>query len=192
MVTRSIVYLLSGSFALTPAWSQPEPLTREDRAQRYVTVTAEGESEGEAPLRTQPRGLDIVRDDADVLSEEEDRKLTALLQEVLDHTGVKVLVVLVPTTAPENSERYGGRLVEYWARRGAVDPARTVIAVLEVKDRYLSVLAGHGLPALQRELASGGALKFLVPHLKEGRYYDAMAALAQWLSQRIGSRGERT
>lgn len=143
-------------------------------------------------MRTQTHVLDIVRDDAGVLSGEEHRKLTALLQEVLDQTGVKVLVVLIPTTAPENSERYGGRLVEYWARRGAVDPAQTVIAVLEVKDRYLSVLAGHGLPGLQRELAGGGALKFLVTYLKEERYFDAMVALAQWLSGRIRSRGERT
>ena len=190
MVTRSIAYLLCGSFALTSAWPQHGLLARENRAQPYVT--AEGESEGRQSVHTQTRALDIVRDDADVLSDEEHRKLTALLQEVLDQTGVKVLVVLVPTAAPDSSERYGGRLVEYLARRGAVDPARTVIAVLEVKDRYLSVLAGHGLPALQHELAGGGALKFLVPYLKEERYFDAMMALGQWLSGRIKSRGERT
>ena len=174
----STVFLACGLFAFPPAWPQH--------------ARAGDEAQVEAPLRTQPHALEIVRDDADVLSSEEERKLTGLLQDVRKQTGVEVLVVLVPTTAPDSSERYGGRLVEYLARRGAVDPAQTVVAVLEVKDRYLSVLAGHGLPALQRELASGGALKFLVPYLKEERYFDAMVALAQWLSGRIGSRGERT
>lgn len=168
MLTRGPVYLLCGSLSLgIPAWAQHSP-------------------------PTEARALDIVRDDADVLSSEEDRKLTAFLQELLDQTGVKVLVVLVPTTAPDDSERFGGRLVEHWAKRGAVDPAQTVIAVLAVDDRHLSVLAGRGLPALQRELSGGGALKFLVPYLKEERYFDAMMALGRWLSARIGMKGERT
>lgn len=188
VVKSSAVYLLCGFLAVTSAWSSQEPLTPEYRPQAYVTADAGPEEE---PLvRAQVRALDLVRDDAGVLSEEQHRNLTMLLQDVQEQTGIRVLVVLVPTTAPDSSERYGGRLVEYWARRGAVDPAQTVIAVLEVNDRYLSVLAGHGLPALQRELASGGALKFLVPYLKEQRYYEAMVALAQWLSRRIPAPSE--
>lgn len=143
------------------------------------------------PVRT-PHTLDIVRDDAGVLSSEEDRNLTILLQEILDETGVKVLVVLVPTTAPDTSERYGGRLVEYWARKGALNPANTVVAVLAIEDRHLSVLAGRGLPALQRELAGGGALSFVVPYLKDERYFDAMMTLSRWLSGRLTSSGRRT
>lgn len=168
MLTRGAVYLLCGSLWFgVPAWAQHSP-------------------------PTEARALDIVRDDADVLSSEEDRKLTAFLQEVLDQTGVKVLVVVVPTTAPDDGERYGGRLVEHWAKRGAVDPAQTVVAVLAVDDRNLSVLAGRGLPGLQRELTGGGALRFLVPYLKEERYFDALMALGKWLSGRIRNKGDRT
>lgn len=173
---RSPVYLLCAFVALgTVACFRPY-------------VMEEQASGRAAPLRAQPRAVDIVRDDVEVLSREEDRKLTALLQKILDRTGVKVLVVLVPTTKPDPSERYGGRLVEYWAKRGALDPAQTVVAVLAVDDRHLSVLAGSRLPALQRELAGGGALSFLVPYLKEERYFDAMMALGHWLSERIRNR----
>lgn len=191
MLIRGAVYLLCAYLALgTAACSQHAPSTRQHRAEPYVT--AEQASGGAAPLRAQPRALDMVRDDVEVLSREEDRKLTAFLQEILDQTGVKVLVVLVPTTEPDPSERYGGRLVEYWGKRGLLDPAQTVVAVLAVDDRHLSVLAGSGLPALQRELAGGGALSFLVPYLKEERYFEAMMALGQWLSGRIRNRTNRT
>ena len=191
MLKRGPVYLLCVFLALgTAACSQHAASTRQQRAETHVT--AEQASGGAAPLRAQPRAPDIVRDDVEVLSSEEARKLTAFLQEILDQTGVKVLVALVPTTEPDPSERYGGRLVEYWGRRGLLDPAQTVVAVLAVDDRHLSVLAGSGLPALQRELAGGGALSFLVPYLKEERYFDAMMALGQWLSGRIRNRTNRT
>jgi hypothetical protein len=188
MLTRALVYLVCAFVALgTAACAQHAPSNRQHGAEPHVT--AEQGPGGATPLRAQPRALDIVRDDVDVLSSEEDRKLTAFLQEILDRTGVKVLVVLVPTTEPDPSERYGGRFVEYWAKRGLLDPAQTVIAVLAVDDRDLSVLAGRGLPALRRELAGGGALSFLVPYLKEERYFDAMMALGQWLSGRIRNSG---
>lgn len=191
MWTRDPVCLLCAFLALgNAACSQHVPSQRQHRPQPYVI--GEQASEVEPPSRAQAPALDIVRDDVDVLSREEDQKLTAFFQEIRDRTGVKVLLVLVPTTEPEASERYGGRLVEYWAKRGLLDPAQTVIAVLAVDDRHLSVLAGRGLPALQRELAGGGALSFLVPYLKEERYFDAMITLGQWLSGRIGDSTKRT
>ena len=190
MLTRFALRVLCGFIALTtPVWSQQAPLIGEDSAKPYRA--AEQASEDER-ARLAPPALDIVRDDAGVLSGEEDRSLTAFLDEILDQTGIKVFVVLVPTTAPETSERYGGRLVEYWAKRGALNPAKTVVAVLAVEDGHLSVLAGRELPALQRELAGGGALSFVVPYLQEQRYFDAMMALSRWLSGRLTSRGRST
>ena len=170
MLTRLAAYALCGAIAFTTsAWSEIDP-----------------------PLRAPAPALDIVRDDAGVLSGEEDRKLTAFLEEILAETGIKVMLVLVPSTAPDTSERYGGRLVEYWAKRGALTPANTVVVVLAVGERHLSVLAGRALPALQRELAGGGALSFVVPYLKEERYFDGLMALSRWLSGRIRSRGQST
>ena len=190
MLTRFAVRVVCGCIAFsTLAWSQQEPLIRADSAKPYRA--AEQAAEGEPPLRAPP-ALDIVRDDAGVLSGEEDRNLTTFLEEILGETGVKVIVVLVPSTAPDTSERYGGRLVEYWAKRGALSPANTVVVVLAVDERHLSVLAGRGQPALQRELAGGGALSFVVPYLEQERYFDAMMALSRWLSGRLASRGQST
>jgi uncharacterized membrane protein YgcG len=190
VLARFALRVVCGAIAFTAlAWSQQGSLVRAGSAQ--ADRAAEQASEGEPSARPPPT-LDIVRDDAGVLSREEDRNLTAFLQEILDETGVKVFVVLVPTTAPDTSERYGGRFVEYWAKRGALNPANTVIAVLAIEDRHLSVLAGRGLPALQRELAGGGALSFVVPCLKDERYFDAMMALSRWLSRRLRSSGRST
>lgn len=190
MLARFALRVVCGSIAFaTLAWSQQGSLVRADSAQAYRA--AEQASEGEPSVRTPPT-LDIVRDDAGVLSSEEDRNLTVSLQEILDQTGVKVFVVLVPTTAPDTSERYGGRLAEYWAKTGVLNPANTVVAVLAIEDRHLSVLAGRGLTALQRELAGGGALSFVVPYLKDERYFDAMMAFSRRLSGRLRSSGRRT
>lgn len=185
MLARLAVRVACGSIAFTtPAWSQLDPVMQGDAANPY---RAAGQtSEGAPPT------LDIVHDDTGVLSGEEDESLTGFLDQILDETGVRVFVVVVPTTSPETSERYGGRLVEYWAKRGALNPAKTVVAVLAVEDRHLSVLAGRELPALQRELAGGGALSFVVPYLQEQRYFDAMMALSRWLSGRLTTRGRST
>ena len=109
-------------------------------------------------LRPFPPSLHPISDEVGVLSANEGAQLAGLLQDMLYHTGVKIVMVIAETTKPESSDAYAGRLVEHWTRRQAVDPARTVVVVLALRDRELTVMAGHSLPALQAEIARGAAL----------------------------------
>ena len=129
-------------------------------------------------LRPLPPLLRAVSDEVGVLSVEEGLELSHSIEGIQSLTGVRVIVVIVETTAPEAIEDYGDRLAWRWGRERAIDVARSIFVVVPVKDRTMQVMPGAGLPSVERALANPEVTADLAEMFRNGRYFEALMKLS--------------
>ena len=128
-------------------------------------------------LRPLPPLLRTLSDEVGVMTIEEGRRLSRSLEQVLERTGVRVVMVIAETTRPEAIEDYGARLARRWRRERQLDVEHTVFIVLAVRDREMQVMPGKALPDIEGELERAGTLRELAPLFRAGRYFEALTKL---------------
>lgn len=117
-----------------------------------------------------------VTDLTGTLTADQKAALESSLQDFERKKGSQIAVLLVPTTQPESIEQYSIRVVETWklGRKGVDDGALLLIAK---DDRTLRIEAGYGLEGVLTDIASKRIVSdVIVPHLKEGNFYQGISA----------------
>jgi uncharacterized protein len=97
--------------------------------------------------------------------------------------GSQIVVLIVPTTQPEEIEQYGIRVAEAWkpGRKGIDDGAILLVAK---DDRRVRIEVGQGLEgALPDAIANRIISETITPHFKQGDYDGGVeAGVAQMIS----------
>lgn len=126
-----------------------------------------------------------VTDTTGTLSVAERAALEQKLADLEARKGAQVVVLMVPTTAPETIEQYALRAAEEWQiGRGRVDDG--IVVVVAKEDRRLRIEVGYGLEgAVPDALARRIIAERMVPRFYENDYAGGLDAGIDALIQLI-------
>ncbi len=132
-----------------------------------------------------------VNDFAGVIPAEEAAKMEALAREILQKTGVAVVVATVPELGPQAEiKSYVNGLYTAWGI-GKKGEDKGVLIFLAVKDRKIQIETGYGVEGILPDRRVGEILDtYVLPHLKAGQtgkgLYNAMLAVGAYLAKDAG------
>ncbi len=127
----------------------------------------------------------LVTDLTGTLSKDESAQLETELTEFERHKGSQLALLIVNTTAPETIEQFSLRVVEAWklGRKGTDDG---VLLTIAKKDRTLRIEVGYGLEGSLNDATARRIIdETVVPHLREGRFFNAAQAGLQQIMRVI-------
>ena len=131
-----------------------------------------------------------VNDAAGVLSAPQARAIEGLARELEQKTGAEMVVLTLPSTAPETVFDYGMRVADAWnlGKRGKDDGLLFVIAV---EDRKLHIFTGYGLEGVLPDGRVGEIRdRYMLSFFREGSYangiYAGMRAAAEIIAADAG------
>lgn len=116
-----------------------------------------------------------VTDLTGTLSSAEARNLDGALRNFAQQKGSQVVVLMIPTTDPEDIASYGIRVAEEWkiGREGVDDG---VILIVAKEDRELRIEVGYGLEgAIPDAYAKRIIENIILPEFRNGQFYDGIA-----------------
>ena len=127
-----------------------------------------------------------VVDDAEILAPATRERLAARLKAHEQKTTNQVVVLTVPTIAPESIEEYALRVFEAW-KLGQRDKDNGVLVVVVPEDRRMRIEVGYGLEGTLTDSLSGRIIRNrMTPQFKSGDYdagieagVDAIVALLE-------------
>ena len=117
-----------------------------------------------------------VTDLTHTLTPDQGAQLEQKLAAFESRKGSQIVVLIVPTTKPEEIEQYSIRVAEQWkvGRKGVDDGAILLVAK---DDRALRIEVGYGLEgALPDVIAKRIVSDIIVPHFKTGDFYGGVDA----------------
>ena len=123
-----------------------------------------------------PPSAGYVTDLTGTLTGEQKSALEQSLRSFEARKGSQVVVLLVPSTAPETIEQYGIRVAEQWkpGRRNVDDGAILIVAK---DDRTLRIEVGYGLEgALPDAVCNRIIDEIIVPRFRQGDFYGGITA----------------
>lgn len=129
-------------------------------------------------LRPLPPVLRTLSDEIGVLAVQEGLQLSRSIEEIHELTGVRVIMAIVESTAPEAIEDYGDRLAQRWRRERGIDVARTIFVVVAIDDRTMQVMPGAGFPPVERALGNPELTSDLPELFRNGQYFEALMRLS--------------
>ncbi|MBI5521621.1 MAG: TPM domain-containing protein [Desulfarculus sp.] len=141
---------------------------------------------GPALAQEWPRPSGHLGDHAQVVEPAYRPKIEAAARELVQKTGVTVLIATLPSLDNEPIEQAAPRLHQAWdiGHKGA-------LVLVAVDQRRVRIELGQGLAASLGPARAGQVRdKVLVPHLREGRHgqglYEGLVALAYLTAQEAG------
>jgi uncharacterized protein len=128
-----------------------------------------------------------VTDTTGALSAEARQDLDARLAAIETQKGSQVVILLVPSTQPEDLAAFGIRVADAWKiGRGKVDDG--VILLVALQDRKLRIEVGRGLEgAIPDAIAKRIISEDIAPHFKQGDFHGGLAAGVSRIAERIGA-----
>lgn len=149
---------------------------------------------GSTPARAQSTGLPIpalttrVMDQTGTLTAAQTQALEGKLAGLEQSTGSQVVVLIVPTTAPEDIAAYGWRVADQW-KIGRKDVGDGVLLLVAKQDRTVRIEVAKTLEGAIPDLAASQIIQgSLVPAFRQGDYAGGLNAAVDQLAARI--RGE--
>ena len=135
-----------------------------------------------------PRGW--VNDYAEVISPEQEAKITSLIVELEAKTSAEIAVLTVPSTGGEPIFDYALRVAESW-KVGKKGKDNGVLMVIAVKDRKMYILVGYGLEGILPDGLVGEIRdRYILPYFRQGKYgegiFQGVNALAQIIARDAG------
>jgi uncharacterized protein len=130
-------------------------------------------SEGLAPI---PKLTARVTDETGTLSAAERQALAAKLADWEQRTGNQLVVLLVPSTAPEPIEAYSIRVAEAWkiGRKGQDNGALFLVAK---NDRKIRIEVGYGLEGVLTDVTSHRIItEDVAPLFQQNRFAEGINA----------------
>lgn len=118
------------------------------------------------------------------------QQLEAQLAAIEQRKGAQVVVLMLPTTRPEEIEQYGIRVAEAWKiGRGSVDGKRVddgVILLVAKDDRKVRIEVGYGLEgAIPDAYARRIIAEAIAPRFREGDFFGGLQAAVTDLGRLI-------
>lgn len=129
-----------------------------------------------------------VIDQTGTLSSAEASALESKLQALEQDKGSQVVLLLVPTTAPEDIAAYANRVGQDW-KIGRKDVGDGVIVVVAKDDRRMRIEVAKTLEGAVPDIAAGRIISnIMTPFFRQDDYYGGLDAALDQIAARI--RGE--
>ena len=115
-----------------------------------------------------------VVDRAGVFSEEEKRRLAALIAQVENSTGGEIGILTVDTVGNQSIEEFSLAAASAW-KLGKAGKDNGAMLLLAIKDRKNRIEIGYGWEGPVNDAKAGDMLRSIVPELRAGKYAAAAA-----------------
>lgn len=140
------------------------------------------------PSFPRPRGL--VNDFADVIPDSHEQRIAQVAQELLEKTGVPVVVVTMPNIGGAEYNEYANRLYSAWGI-GKKGEDKGVLVFVTIKERKMRIETGYGVEGVLPDGLVGEIRdRYMIPYLKENRYGEGLlmgtTAIAQVIAKDAG------
>lgn len=133
-----------------------------------------------------PPLLNPVSDAAHVLSISEGSALMDLLYRIEKTTRTRVIMLILPTVAPETIGAYVERLANYWRDRGGIrEGGRFVFVVIAKEDGMMRIWPSRSLAWVLKPLEESEAMREVPELLADDKYYQALNGIARTLARMI-------
>ena len=126
-----------------------------------------------------------VMDQTGTLSAEDRQALEARLQALEEKSGSQVVVLMVPTTAPEDIASYAFRVASNW-KIGRRDVGDGLLVVVAKDDRRMRIEVARKLEGAIPDLAAARIIdQAMAPRFREGDYAGGIRAALDQIGARI-------
>ncbi len=117
-----------------------------------------------------PTAQFFVNDFGNVLSEDDEKRIVSMGEQLQNQTGAQVVAVTVSSTNNTDIHDYAVQLGRDWGI-GDHDNNSGVILLLSVEDRQVDIAVGYGLEGAITDAVSGQLLDtYALPHFQNGQY----------------------
>lgn len=121
-----------------------------------------------------PSSVGWVNDFANVISADDKRQMSNLVQELNDKTKVEIAVVTLPTIGEEAVETYAVKLFEKW-KLGEKGKDNGILILLAVKERKVKIEVGYGLEGVIPDGLAGQIIdQTMIPYFKTGDFSSGL------------------
>ena len=140
-------------------------------------------------LRELPPLLRDISDEVGALSDAQGQALATMIADVQRETGVRIVIVIAETTAPESIEAYTARHSNYWfTKRPRMRGEERIFLVVDLKDGSVRLATGEKMASLIDKISKSQFMADLLPLFKRGEYYRALTSIVERLSKVIRQR----
>jgi uncharacterized protein len=109
------------------------------------------------------------------LTSSEMGRLSSTLYNYAEQTGSQVVVLIIPTTSPEDIASYGIRVAEEW-KLGRTDIDDGVLLLVAKDDRDVRIEVGYGLEGpIPDAYAKRIIENLIIPNFRNGQFYEGIA-----------------
>ena len=131
-----------------------------------------------------------VVDDANILGDEAQARLTATLKTHEDATTNQIVVLTVTTIGGQSIEEYAVKVFEGW-KLGNKDKDNGILVVVVPEDRKMRIEVGYGLEGVLPDGAAGEIIRtWMTPAFKAGNYEKGIEDGVAAIIARLEGRGE--
>ncbi|WP_228350471.1 TPM domain-containing protein [Rhodocaloribacter litoris] len=124
-----------------------------------------------------------VTDNADLLSPAEERILSARLAGYADTTSTQIIIVTLPSLGGVPAADYAVELGRRWGV-GQQGKDNGIVILVSRDDREVFIATGFGLEgAIPDAVAARIVRNIIIPHFRQGRFYDGLSAAVDALIQ---------
>ncbi len=121
-----------------------------------------------------PKSRGPVNDFAQVLSPAYEKKMAAITRELLQKTGIPVVVVTMPDIGGAEYNDYANRLYEAWGI-GKKGEDKGVLIFVTVKERKMRIEVGYGLEGVIPDGLAGEIRdQYMIPYLRKNQYNEGL------------------
>jgi len=145
----------------------------------------------ELPAKTQfPKPVGAVNDFASVIPEPARQRMEGISREILEKTGVSIVVVTVESIGDDAIETYANELYRDWGI-GKKGEDKGALILLAMKERRVRIEAGYGVEGILPDGLTGQILDdAVIPYFKNGQYgeglYNGLISVARVIAKDAG------
>jgi len=122
-----------------------------------------------------PVPINFVSDYANIIDDETEAKLNALLKELKDKTTAEVAVLTVKSTKPFDIFEYGMKVTDQWGIRGSRLKDNGLLFLVASEDRQLHIFTGYGLEGILPDGKLGEIRdRYIIPAFRESNYSEGI------------------
>jgi uncharacterized protein len=130
-----------------------------------------GPAAAEAPM---PKRRGLINDFAKVISPAYERKMADLTGELLQKTGIPVVVVTMPDIGGADYNDYANRLYEAWGI-GKKGEDKGVLLFVAIKERKMRIEVGYGLEGVIPDGLAGEIRdRYMIPYLRKNQFDEGL------------------
>lgn len=136
-------------------------------------------------LQTVPTLTAPLIDQTGTLSTEQTQTITARLRSIEETSGAQIVVLMVPTTQPEDIAGFAHRVADTW-KIGRKDVGDGLLVLIATHDRRMRIEVSRALEGAIPDLAASRIIEQqMAPHFRQGDYASGILASLDHIAARI-------